>query len=447
MKSVFIVGAGRSGLAAALLARRRGFERVFVSESQDESKFRDTKKILFENQIEFEFGTNTCEKLRDYELVVTSPGVPPFSPILKKAEELNVPIIGEMEFASWFIKNPIIAITGTNGKTTTTALINYALNKSGRKAVAAGNIGTPLSNFVDSLDNETIVVLEASSYQLDRTNHFEPQLAIILNIKPDHIEYHGTYENYRNAKFKIFRNQDKEDLLILNFDDKETRLAEQLAKGEIAHFSLQPIQFGAYLSGNLIASRFPDKYNEEFIMEAGEIKIPGIHNLYNSLAAVVALKYFKVRNEDIRDALMAFEGVEHRLEFVRTLNGVDFINDSKATNVDATYFALSSFARPLVWLAGGRADNNNYSLLDNLVSEKVKAIVTFGEAKGEIYNHFSSRVRCFVEESFEDAINRAYFISVPGDIVLLSPACKSFDMFINFEHRGRVFKEIVEKLK
>ncbi len=443
MKSVLIVGAGRSGLASALLAKRQGIPRIFLTEILPEASFTEAKKILEENSIEFEFGKHSIHLLDEFDIIVASPGVPPDSEIIVQAEKKKKYLISEVEFAYMFSRNPIIGVTGTNGKTTTTALINYILQTSGLKSVQAGNIGIPLSDFVDKVDEETILVVELSSYQLERIVNFRPDVAIILNITPDHIKYHKTFSNYREAKFKIFANQRENDLLILNFDDKETYLAKSQARGRVALFGMRQVEFGAYLRGDEICLRFSNENNEEVLMKSGEIKIPGVHNIYNSLASIIAAKYFLVSNEKIRNALMNFKGVEHRLEFVRSLDGVDYINDSKATNVDSAYYALSSYNRPIVWIAGGRGEGNYYEFLDDVVEKNVKVIVAIGESKGEIFSHFCTMKRCYLEDTLEDAVLRAKSIAEPGDVVLFSPACKSFDMFKNFEHRGQVFKEIV----
>ncbi|MFN3307177.1 MAG: UDP-N-acetylmuramoyl-L-alanine--D-glutamate ligase [Candidatus Kapaibacteriota bacterium] len=443
MKSVLIIGAGRSGLASALLAKRQGISRIFLTEILPEEAFVETKKILEENSIEFEFGKHSIHLLDEFDLVVASPGVPPDSEIIIQAERKKKRLISEIEFAYMFNRNPIIGVTGTNGKTTTSALINFILQTSGMKSILAGNIGSPLSDFVDKVDKETIFVVELSSYQLDRIVNFRPDVAIILNITPDHIKYHKTFSNYREAKFKIFANQRENDLLILNFDDKETYLAKSQARGRIALFGMRPVEFGAYLRGEEICMRFSDQDGEEVLMKSGEIKIPGVHNIYNSLASIIAAKYFLVSNENIRNALMNFKGVEHRLEFVRSIDGIDYINDSKATNVDSAYFALSSYNRQIIWIAGGRSEGNYYEFLDDVVERNVKAIVAFGESKGEIFSHFCTMKRCYLVDTLQEAVLRAKSIAQPGDVVLFSPACKSFDMFKNFEHRGNVFKEIV----
>ncbi|MCX7909344.1 MAG: UDP-N-acetylmuramoyl-L-alanine--D-glutamate ligase [Ignavibacteria bacterium] len=445
-ENLFIVGAGKSGVAAALLAKRQGYSRIFLTEKSNKENFPDAIKLLEENQIEYEFGTHSFELLKDFDTVVVSPGVPPDAEIILEAEKKGKRIISEIEFAYQFNRNPIIGVTGTNGKTTTTALIDFILKEGGKKSIAVGNIGTPYSDYVDKIEPETIIVMELSSYQLDRIEKFRPDVAIILNITPDHLKYHKTFVNYREAKFKIFANQKENDLLILNFDDKETYLARTQAGGRVAFFGLRPVEFGSYVEGDNICLRFPENANEEVVMKTGEIKIPGVHNIYNSLASIVAARFFEVQNSHIRQALMNFQGVEHRLEIVRTLNGVTYINDSKATNVDSTYFALNSFKQPIIWIAGGRSDKNDYSFLNDAVERNVKAIIAIGEAKGEIFAHFCTMKRCFLEDDLETAVLRAREIAEEGDIVLLSPACKSFDMFKNFEHRGRAFKEIVNRL-
>lgn len=447
MSKIIVVGAGKSGVASALLAIRKGFDRVFVSEIQPKEKFQSAVQIFENNAIEYEFETNDVSKLSDFDLVVASPGVPPASPFLIRANELGIPIISEIEFAYRFLSNPIIAITGTNGKTTTTALITYILKNSGLEAVAAGNIGIPLTSLVDNIDPNTIIVVEVSSYQLMYVDEFKPKVASILNITPDHIAYHQTYENYRSTKFRIFERQSEEDLLILNVDNDETFLAKSQARGKVALFGLSPVEFGAYVKGDKIVLRFPEQNNEEVIMKIGEINIPGVHNLYNSLAAIIAVRAFEVRNENIRDSLMTFQGVEHRLEWVRNLDGVDYINDSKATNVDSAYYALSSYKRPIIWIAGGRGESNDYTFLNDVVESNVKAIVAIGEERGNIFSHFCTLSRCYLEDTLEDAVLRAKRIAEPNDIVLFSPACKSFDMFLNFEHRGESFKQIVMNLK
>jgi UDP-N-acetylmuramoylalanine--D-glutamate ligase len=442
---ITVIGAGKSGFAAAILASKKGNE-VFLTESKSEDNYKNEIGILKEMDIAHEFGGNTELALAGAELIITSPGVLPSTWIISEAENRGIEIISEVEYASWFLKNKIIAITGTNGKTTTTTLINYILNRSGKKSIAAGNIGTPLCELVDTIDDDTIIVAELSSFQLDRIKTFRPDVAILLNITPDHLYYHGSFESYQQAKWKIFSNQNEKDLLILNKDDAATTGGVALAKSNIAYFSLSGEGEGIFKRGNEMVLRDSARNNEEVIMLYEEIRIPGIHNASNSMAAVLAARAFEVRNEDIRDSLMAFEGVEHRLEYVRTLNGVDYVNDSKATNINATWYALSSYSQPIIWIAGGRGDSNDYSQLDELVKKNVKAIVCIGEDADTIFNHYCTLLRCVKSETLSSAVNHARRFAIEGDVVLFTPACKSFDWFMNFEHRGQVFKDIVHSL-
>jgi UDP-N-acetylmuramoylalanine--D-glutamate ligase len=444
--NITVIGAGKSGKAAAFLARRNG-NNVFVSESNNAEKYRDLIIQFDEVGIEYEFGGNTKRATENSDLIITSPGVLPATPVIKTAESKKIEIISELEYAYQYLKNPIIAITGTNGKTTTTALITYIFNNSGREAVAAGNIGTPLSELVGKINDDVVIVAELSSFQLDRIKTFRPEVAIILNITPDHLYYHGTFESYQQAKWKIFSNQIEKDLLILNRDNAATMGGMPHTGGKIAYFSMSGAQTGIFKRGNQMVVRYPSNENEEVLMLFEELSLPGVHNAYNSMAAALAARAFEIRNEDIRDSLMSFKGVEHRLEFVRTYNGVDYINDSKATNINATWYALASYNRPIVWIAGGRGDNNDYSELDDLVDENVKAIVCLGEEAENIFSHYCTKLRCVRVPSLEQAVSEAKKIADEGDIVLFTPACKSFDMFMNFEHRGHVFKDIVNNLR
>lgn len=443
--NITIIGAGKSGIAATKLAKNKGYN-VFLTEQSPADKNKELITFLNENSIQFEFGGHTDKALKDCDLIITSPGVPPHSEIIQMAEKKGIPIISEIEFAYSFIKNPIIAITGTNGKTTTTALTAHIFNHSGRNAIACGNIGLPLSSLVGEISEDDILVVEVSSFQLDRIIKFKPNVAVILNITPDHLYYHGTMENYIASKIKISTNLDEKNFLFLNNDDEIIKSSSIHTKALTAWFSLSPVARGIYIDRGIMKIRINEQHNWEEIMHTDELRLPGIHNIYNSMAAALSARAFEIKNEDIRDSLMAFSGVNHRLEFVRNINGVDIINDSKATNVNAAWFALSSYQKPIIWIAGGRADSNDYSLLDSLVRQKVKAILAIGEEADNIFNHFCSFVYCKRCNNLEDAIHSALNLSSTGDIILFSPACKSFDMFINFEHRGDNFKEIVNAI-
>lgn len=440
---ILIIGAGKSGIAAALLAADKG-NKVFVTEINTIEP--NIQNILKDKNIDFEFGKNTISNLHLYDLIITSPGVPPKAEIIQEANKLNIEIISEVEFAYRYLNNPIVAITGTNGKTTTTALITFIFNNSGKKAIACGNIGTPLSGLVDQIDNDTIIVAELSSYQLDKINKFKPDVAVILNLTPDHVSYHGSTDNYYQTKFNITKNQTQENFLIINNDDDNIKNIEFTTKANILKFSENYVSWGIYIENDFLKITDKHKHIEEVLMRVDELSLPGIHNCFNSMAAALAARAFEIRNEDIRDSLMKFKGVEHRLEYVRTINDVDFINDSKATNINATWYALISYKKPIVWIAGGRGDNNDYSLLDDIVAKNVKSIITIGEEAENIFNHFCTSKRVIKAHTLDDAIAKSIEEAEDDDIVLFTPACKSFDMFSNFEERGNVFKEIVNSL-
>ncbi len=444
--NITIIGAAKSGVAVAKLASRKGYK-VFLSESKSSDNFPNEINLFNDLGINYEFGGNSDKCLEKCDLIVTSPGVPSDIEVFKKADKLGIKIISELEFGRSFIpNNKLIAITGTNGKTTTTTLINYIFNKSGKPSRLAGNIGFPISDLVDDIAEDEVVVAELSSFQLDRIDKFRPDVAIILNVTPDHLYYHKTFENYRKAKFAISKNQNENDILILNADDGDCSVNFANTLGKIYQFSINPLKNGIYQKDGKMCVKLPNMQKEEEIMQFSEMGLPGVHNAYNAMAAALAARVFEIRNENIRDCLMAFEGVEHRLEKVRTLNDVDYINDSKATNVNATWYALSSYKKPIIWIAGGRGDNNNYSLLDELVKKYVKEIIAIGEESEAIFNHFSAIKSCEKANSMEEAIQLAKLKAEKGDVVLFTPACKSFDWFLNYEHRGEVFKEIVNSL-
>lgn len=440
--NILIIGASRSGKAAAILARKNNFD-VFVTEYQPSKNFTNTIDEFEEYNIEFEFGGHKLNQLNKYDLAVASPGIPRNAEIINELNKNNIKIISEVEFAYQFCKNSIIAITGTNGKTTTTSLITHILNESGKKAISAGNIGRAFSEVVMELDDDTIISLEVSSYQLDRIDKFHPNVALITNITPDHLKYHGSMDDYVETKWKICSNQIEKDFLILNYDDEYLRKSKS-SRSKIQYFSLNELRGGAFVrNGQIILDT---QHKEEEIMPISQIGIKGQHNLYNSLAAILATRSFEITNENYRSALSSFSGVEHRLEFVRSINGTEYYNDSKATNVNSTWFALNSFNSPIIWIAGGRGDNNDYAMLDSSVRKNVKSIICIGEEAESIYSHFSHIAPCQKFETLEEAVFAAQGEANDGEIVLFSPACKSFDMFANFEHRGEVFKQIVGKL-
>ena len=444
--NILVIGASKSGEAAAKLAKKLG-NNVLVTEFKPQNEFDENLINKFQSfGINYEFGGHSLDNIANYDLIIVSPGVPRTAEILKIAQQNHIKIFSEIEFAYQHCNNPIIAITGTNGKTTTTSLIAHILNSSGKKAVVAGNIGIAFSDIVLDIEPQTIVVLEVSSYQLDRIEKFRPNVAIIMNITPDHLKYHGTMDDYVETKWKINSNQIEKDLLILNYDDSYLSNKNKINKSthNVKYFSLTEPVMGAFVRQGMIVLK--EQHKEEEIMPISQIGIKGQHNVYNSLAAILATRSFEITNENYRSALSSFAGVNHRLEFTRELKGIRFYNDSKATNVNSTWFALNSFDEPIIWIAGGRGDNNDYSLLDESVKKNVKAIVTIGEEADNIGRHFAEMKPIYNYETIEQAIFEAYNLAKEGEIVLFSPACKSFDMFTNFEHRGDVFKSIVNKL-
>ncbi len=440
---ISVIGAALSGVAAAELARRQGHD-VLVSEARPETALVETAERLRSADIELETGGHS-DRVYESDLIIVSPGVHPSNVVRVEATRRGIELIGELEYASRFLTNPIVAITGTNGKTTTTALTAHILDQSGRPAVAAGNIGKPLSSLVDTIASDTIIVAECSSYQLDTIVSFRPQVSMILNITPDHLSYHGTFSQYVEAKWKIASNQQAGDVVILNADDPAVAPAASAVRSTVRFFSTTREVEGAFIRGGEIVLRDP-QHNEEILMSLRRLGLPGVHNAANSMAASMAARAFEVRNENIRDSLMSFSGVEHRLESVRIHKGARFVNDSKATNVNATWYALSSYDRPIVWIAGGRGDSNKYAELDPLVAANVKAIVCIGEEADAIFNHWCTTKRCAKADTLEDAIRIAQDMALAEDVVLFSPACKSFDMFANYEERGRAFKRIVAAL-
>ncbi len=440
---VTVLGAGKSGVAAAILAANNGAS-VLVSESRQRSDCTDAAHALEQHSIRCEFGGHTDATL-DADILIVSPGIPPHHPVRQAASKAGIPVIGELEFAFQHIPNKIIAVTGTNGKTTTTALITHILNNGSVSAVACGNIGTPLSALVPTLEPSRVVVVEASSYQLDTTITFQPDVSVILNITPDHLAYHGDFYTYQQSKWKIFARQVDRNLVILNADDDAVIAATSAVRCSTAFFSARKEVEGAFVRGGDVILR--DSSNkEEFLMPVRQLGLPGLHNTYNSMASTLAARAFEVSDASIRESLQSFSGVEHRLERVRTHKNITWINDSKATNVNAAWFALASFDHPIVWIAGGRAENNDYSLLDELVATNVHSIVCIGEQANLIFNRWCTSHRCVKVHTMLEAVQAAAELAEPHDIVLLSPACKSFDMFSSFEERGTVFKEAVLSL-
>jgi UDP-N-acetylmuramoylalanine--D-glutamate ligase len=445
-KKVTVIGGARSGLAVARLLKKMGAD-VFVSDMKkpEEIKYvKFTPEELKSAGIRYEFGEHS-EKVYDCDFMVISPGVPSNAPVVQKAMELGIKVWSEIEVASWFCKAPTIAVTGTNGKTTTTSLIGHIFKTAGFKTIVAGNIGAPFSDFVLGADEGSIVVLEVSSFQLDHIENFKPKVAVLLNITPDHLDRYDSFGDYILSKFRIFKNQKEDDFAVYNYDDEIVQpYVESLNVIKLPFSVRDKLSCGGFIEDGYITLNFKNK--KERILKMNNLRIRGIHNVYNSLAAALAARAMEVKDEIIRESLQSFEGVEHRLEFVREINGVKFINDSKATNVNSLWYALESFDEPIILIAGGRDKGNDYSKVYDLVKRKVKLIIAIGESKNKIYNEFKNLTNVIEVDSMEEAVKKAYENSVPGDVVLLSPACASFDMFRDYEHRGEVFKKLVNEL-
>lgn len=443
-KYITIIGAERSGIAAAKLAKKVGAI-PFVSDSGDNNKLAASIEILAKENIEFETGTHS-EKVFNTELIVVSPGVPLNSEIILNGKEKGINIIGELEFAYRFSKGKIIAITGTNGKTTTTSLCGYMFSNAGHKTFVGGNIGKAYSEFVLETDEDSYTILEVSSFQLDTIETFKPDVAVLLNITPDHLNrYENNFDLYINSKFKIFQNQNENDVAVIKGDDLIINNKKESIKSNIVTFSDNILDnTDIKFENNSVIMKKNNK--TIFICNRDDIFIPGTHNLQNAMSVIAAAKTFNINNEVIINSLKTFKGVPHRLEVVRELNGVKYINDSKATNVDSVYFALKSYDSNIFLILGGEDKGNDYDKIKNLVTEKVKKIYAIGASAIKIFNYFHTIVKVEVKETLLDCIKMANTETRDGDIVLLSPACASFDMFKNYEHRGEVFKEGVMSL-
>jgi UDP-N-acetylmuramoylalanine--D-glutamate ligase len=443
-KNITVIGAVRSGVGAARLIKKLG-GKPFVSDMADEGKLIRSVEMLKHNEIEYETGRHS-DKVYECDLMVVSPGVPSDAGVIVNARKKNINVISEIELAFSFCKGTVIAITGTNGKTTTTSLCGHVFNTCGYKTYTAGNIGLAFSEIVLDVKENEFVALEVSSFQLDLIDAFKPKVAMILNITPDHLNrYENKLENYISSKLRIYKNQDKQDYLIINKDDVNISNYITFYKSRSYYFSLSEAQNnGCY--------RFKDQiiFNQDsqlkFAFNTAEMSLRGEHNYANAMAVIIASKIFDFDNDKIKEGLKTFKGVEHRLEIVRELEGVKYVNDSKATNVDSVWYALRSFDEPVFLILGGQDEGNDYNQIKDLVLDRVKKIYAIGSSAEKIFNFFHSMIKVEIKISLEEAVISANREARKGEVVLLSPACASFDMFDNYEHRGRVFKEAVNNL-
>ncbi|GGE99501.1 UDP-N-acetylmuramoylalanine--D-glutamate ligase [Chishuiella changwenlii] len=444
MKRIVVLGGGESGVGTAILAKKENFD-VFLS---DMGIIKDNYKILLEEYgIAYEEGQHTEDLILNADEVMKSPGISKKAALIQKIETKGISIVSEIEFASRYTDAKIIAITGSNGKTTTTSLMFHILKQAGLNVGLGGNIGKSFAKSVAE-DNYDFYVLEISSFQLDdiKTN-FKPHVAILLNITPDHLDqYNYQFDLYAKSKFRITENQDENDYFIYNLDDpKIMEMINQIdIRANLKPFTMMDATNEAYANNELF--RVNDS-NGDFTILVNELGLIGKHNVSNSLAAAVAAKIININNEDLKKSLSDFKSVEHRLEPVLTVGGIDFINDSKATNVNATYFALESMTKPVVWIVGGVDKGNDYNEVLSFVKKKVKAIVCLGKDNSKLIEFFSPYVDTIIEtNNMEDCVTKAYKLAEKGEKVLLSPACASFDLFKSYEDRGDQFKENVRKL-
>jgi UDP-N-acetylmuramoylalanine--D-glutamate ligase len=444
MKRIVVIGAGESGTGAAVLAKQKGFEVFVTDKGAIKQKYKD---VLSHHGIEWEELQHTEEKLLTAHEIIKSPGIPNKVPIIKALNEKGIPVISEIEFAARYTNAKMICITGSNGKTTTTTLMHHILQKAGYNVAMGGNVGKSFALLVAE-NKYDYFVLELSSFQLDDMHEFRAHIAILLNITPDHLDrYDYKLENYAAAKFRILQNQQPEDAFIYCLDDEVTM--NEISKRKIVAkqfpFSIrEAVKEGAFANEKEL---FINTNNTQLSMTIEELALQGKHNLYNSMAAGIAARLLEVRKETIRESLADVQNVEHRMEFVARINNMDFINDSKATNVNSTWYALESITTPIVWIVGGVDKGNDYQSLFELVKDKVKAIVCLGTDNAKIIKSFSDKVETIVEAgTAKEAVALSYRLGSKGDTVLLSPACASFDLFENYEDRGRQFKAAVKAL-
>jgi UDP-N-acetylmuramoylalanine--D-glutamate ligase len=443
-EKIVILGAGESGVGSAILAQKQGFS-VFLS---DNGVIKDKYKTVLQRYgLDWEERYHTEDKILSADLVIKSPGIPEQADILKKIRSGNTPVISEIEFAGRYTRAKKICITGSNGKTTTTLLIYHILQNAGLHVGLGGNVGRSFAWQVAEEDYEYYVI-ELSSFQLDDMFEFKAEVAILMNITPDHLDrYKYQMQNYVNSKFRITQNQTSDDYFIYCADDpiilEEMKIKN--LKAQCIPFSLNPVTgYGAGITDNTLLINLNKK---QFSMSILDLALQGKHNAFNSMAAAISGMVLEIRNDRIRESLTDFQGVEHRLERFLKVHGIEFINDSKATNVNSTWYALESMAHPVVWIAGGIDKGNDYSMLLDLVREKVKAIVCLGVDNSKIRKAFGGIVKNIVDaSSMVEAVKSAYYLARNGDIVLLSPACASFDLFENYEDRGHQFKQEVRNL-
>ncbi|MGZ6235751.1 MAG: UDP-N-acetylmuramoyl-L-alanine--D-glutamate ligase [Syntrophales bacterium] len=441
---ILVIGLGKTGIASVRFLMGQG-ARVMATDAKPQTDLKDAVHELGSLSANLEFCAYNTDMLSRVDMIVPSPGVPPVDIILAAAKSRKIPILSEIELAYRFLKPLLIAITGTNGKTTTTTLIGHILAREGKKVFVGGNIGNPLIGYLEGKQDDDYAVVEVSSFQLQWIQSFHPFVSILLNTTCDHVDYHGSFEAYRATKERIFENQKDSDLAILNADEPRSFLLERNMVAKVQFFSSKArVKKGIFLRNGTLVHYTANGDREEYPLEM--IKIPGIHNIENVMAAIMAARYCGCSPGNIISAVADFKGIPHRIEFTEEKNGVAFYDDSKGTNVGSVARALEAFSRPIILLMGGRDKEGDFGTLSPLIRSKVKELVLFGEARDKIYDLIGDTVKTTKTTTLKEAIELAYRHSRPGDVVLLSPGCASFDEFSNYKERGRFFKDVVKSL-
>jgi UDP-N-acetylmuramoylalanine--D-glutamate ligase len=442
-KKIVVIGMGKTGIATALFLGKQGAKVTVTDEKPFDQWSAEFELIAKEKWLEI--GKYNADILADAGMVIPSPGVPPYNDLLVAALKKKIPIISEIELAYRFLKIPLIAVTGTNGKTTTTTLLGEILKHSGKKIFVGGNIGTPLIGYVESSNKDDFVVAEISSFQLQWVDKFHPFIAMLLNVTSDHFNYHGSFAEYRRIKARVFARQDKNDIAILNAADQAQEGIEENIRSKIVKFSSSnELKSGIFLKNNTIIFRMPDNGEEQYPLSM--IKLPGLHNAENVMAAIVAARFCGCSPEIIIASIADFRGLPHRIEFAGEKNSVKFYDDSKGTNVGSVIRALDTFAKPVILLLGGRDKDGDFETLMPLLPTKTKKVILFGEAQKRIASLIGESVPVLKKLKLGEAIEIAYKNSQPGDVILLSPGCASFDEFTDYKERGDFFKKVVRDL-
>jgi UDP-N-acetylmuramoylalanine--D-glutamate ligase len=443
-QKIIVIGMGKTGIASARFLGKQGAKVVVTDEKPFDQWGVEFEQIAKEKWLEVG-DYNNVDILENANMVVPSPGIPPDNKLLVEAVKKNISIVSEIELAYLFIKVPIIAVTGTNGKTTTTTLLGKILQRSGKKVFVGGNIGNPLIEYAETTQKDDFIVAEISSFQLQWVEKFRPFIAVLLNITCDHINYHGSFDEYRRIKARVFANQTKADFAILNAADKEQNGMSDSIKARIVKFSSKEVlPEGIFVTNKNIVLKMPDMDKENYPLKI--INLPGSHNVENVMAAIMAARFCGCGQEDIIAALSAFRGLPHRIEFAGEKNSVKFYDDSKGTNVGSVLRALETFDKPVILLLGGRDKDGDFESLRPLLKTKTKEVILFGEARDRIASLIGRDMPIFKKTKLQDAIESAYKDAGPGDVVLLSPGCASFDEFANYKERGNYFKDVVRNL-